>query len=278
MANLRDIARTIFDQALAECSVEQAVARQVSVHGETLHMGEETIDLRGIQRHPDNCSRKSRQPNAFFIASATNIARRLRSGWSAHRARGFAAGRFSTAENISIFSRWPSIAERSVLCRRTCGIGMLQELRRDSPDKTLCFFLISGGASAMMELPLDPSISLEDTANFHRTLVASGASIAEINCVRKHFSAVKGGRLALAAGQAICRSLLISDVPVGHEDALGSGPTFPTLLRLPNAERFWSITICSRNFPLPYAVSLSRTHWSKTPKAARSYTLKPWFC
>jgi hydroxypyruvate reductase len=104
---------------------------------------------------------------------------------------------------------------------------MLRELPKDSPDKTLCFFLISGGASAIMELPLDPSISLEDTANFHRTLVASGASIAEINCVRKHFSAVKGGRLVQAAGQAICRSLLISDVPVDREDALGSGPTVP---------------------------------------------------
>ena len=79
----------------------------------------------------------------------------------------------------------------------------------------------------MMELPLDSSITLADTASFHRALVGSGASITEINCVRKHFSAVKGGRLAQAAGNAMCRSLLLSDVPVGREDALGSGPTVP---------------------------------------------------
>lgn len=98
-----------------------------------------------------------------------------------------------------------------------------------SPDShdTLCLFLISGGASAMMELPLDPSISLPDTIVFHQALVHSGASITEINCIRKHFSAVKGGRLALAAGTHPCLSLLVSDVPPAQLDALASGPTLP---------------------------------------------------
>jgi glycerate 2-kinase len=76
-----------------------------------------------------------------------------------------------------------------------------------------------------MELPLDASISLEDTVAFHRALVASGATIVEMNCVRKHFSAVKGGRLAVAAGNAQKVSLLVSDVPPAHLDALASGPT-----------------------------------------------------
>ena len=96
-----------------------------------------------------------------------------------------------------------------------------------SADDTLCIFLISGGASAMMELPLDPAISLDDTVAFHRALVGSGATIVEMNCVRKHFSAVKGGRLAVAAGRAQKISLLVSDVPPAHLDALASGPTIP---------------------------------------------------
>jgi hydroxypyruvate reductase len=94
-----------------------------------------------------------------------------------------------------------------------------------TPDETLCIFLLSGGASAMMELPLDAAIPLDDTIAFHRALVHSGASIVEMNCVRKHFSAVKGGRLAQAAGAAQTLSLLVSDVPPAHLDALGSGPT-----------------------------------------------------
>jgi hydroxypyruvate reductase len=102
---------------------------------------------------------------------------------------------------------------------------MLRGLGDASPEDALCIFLISGGASAMMELPLDASISLADTVRFHLALVHSGASIVEINCVRKHFSAVKGGRLALAAGSAQKISLLVSDVPPAHLDALASGPT-----------------------------------------------------
>ncbi len=93
--------------------------------------------------------------------------------------------------------------------------------------ETVCLFLLSGGASAMMELPLDPAVSLDDTIAFHRELIPLAASIAEINCVRKHFSAVKGGRLAIAGRAATCVSLFVSDVPTGHLDALGSGPTLP---------------------------------------------------
>lgn len=95
------------------------------------------------------------------------------------------------------------------------------------PARTLCLFLVSGGASSMMELPLDPQITVEETAAFHRALVHCGAPIAAINCVRKHFSAVKGGRLAQAGGAALMHTLLVSDVPRTQLDALGSGPTIP---------------------------------------------------
>ncbi len=105
------------------------------------------------------------------------------------------------------------------------ALKMLHALDDASEDDALFIFLLSGGASAMMELPLDAAISLDDTIAFHRALVHSGASIVEMNCVRKHFSAVKGGRLALAAGGAQTLSLLVSDVPPAHLDALGSGPT-----------------------------------------------------
>jgi glycerate 2-kinase len=87
----------------------------------------------------------------------------------------------------------------------------------------LVYFLISGGGSAMFESPLDPTISLSETQSFYKTLVGCGAAIAEINAVRKHFSAVKGGRLAAAAPNRF--SVLVSDVAPRHLDALASGPT-----------------------------------------------------
>ena len=102
-------------------------------------------------------------------------------------------------------------------------LAMLKKARKD----TLIIFLISGGGSAMFDLPLDPQITLEDTQAFHQALLASGAPISEINTLRKHFSAVKGGRLAMAAPDAAKVSLLLPDVPLRSLDALSSGPTSP---------------------------------------------------
>lgn len=78
-----------------------------------------------------------------------------------------------------------------------------------------------------MELPLDPAVGLEDLRALNRFLVSCGASIAEINTVRKHLSAVKGGRLAKAAPLATKITLGVTDVPEGLESALASGPTLP---------------------------------------------------
>jgi glycerate 2-kinase len=94
-------------------------------------------------------------------------------------------------------------------------------------DDALVLFLISGGASAMCELPLSDSVSLADVVLLNRLLIASGASIAEINSVRKHLSRIKGGRLATQAGAREKITLLISDVPANALDALGSGPSLP---------------------------------------------------
>jgi glycerate 2-kinase len=97
------------------------------------------------------------------------------------------------------------------------------DLLRNQPPGGLVYFLISGGGSAMFELPLDPTVSLSETQSFYKTLVGCGAAIAEINAVRKHFSAVKGGRLAAAAPNRF--SVLVSDVAPRYLDALASGPT-----------------------------------------------------
>ena len=101
------------------------------------------------------------------------------------------------------------------------------QLLQGTTARDFVFFLISGGGSAMFELPLDPHISLEDTRALYQALVGSGATIAEINTVRKHFSAVKGGRLAAAASRAARFSVLVSDVAPRFLDALASGPTLP---------------------------------------------------
>ncbi|WP_026782351.1 glycerate kinase type-2 family protein [Pleomorphomonas koreensis] len=107
------------------------------------------------------------------------------------------------------------------------GLAAAQRIRYIAagagPDDTvLC--LISGGGSALLALPL-PGVSLDDKQALARALLASGAPISEINCVRRHLSAMKGGRLAALAHPAKVVSLLISDVPGDDPVDIASGPT-----------------------------------------------------
>lgn len=91
-------------------------------------------------------------------------------------------------------------------------------------DLVLC--LVSGGGSALLSLPA-PGLTLEDKQAVNRALLASGAAIDEMNCVRKHLSAIKGGRLATLCAPAKVVTLLISDVPGDSPEVIASGPTVP---------------------------------------------------
>ena len=91
-------------------------------------------------------------------------------------------------------------------------------------DLVLC--LISGGGSSLLSLPL-PGLTLADKQAVNRALLASGASIGEMNCVRRHLSAIKGGRLAAACRPARVVNLLLSDVPGDDPIDIASGPTVP---------------------------------------------------
>ncbi len=106
------------------------------------------------------------------------------------------------------------------------GRAILERLAR-CDEQTLVFFLISGGGSSLVEQPLAPGVTLADFQQLNSALITCGAPIEEINVVRKHFSATKGGRLAAAAGGARKITFAISDVPEGEESALASGPTLP---------------------------------------------------
>ncbi len=91
----------------------------------------------------------------------------------------------------------------------------------------LIIYLLSGGGSAIVEKPIDPSITLHDLREFYRVLVTCGAGIVEMNVLRKHFSATKGGRLAEAGQGARQVTLYVSDVPPDRPSTVASGPTMP---------------------------------------------------
>jgi len=111
----------------------------------------------------------------------------------------------------------PDLAGREAAERILAAVKGLTE-----DDLVLC--LISGGGSALMTLPA-PGLTLQDKQAINRALLRSGANITEMNCVRKHLSAIKGGRLAAAAAPARVVTLTISDVPGDDPAVIASGPT-----------------------------------------------------
>ena len=230
VAALREMAETIFRQSIADCTVEQAFARAIRAgEGESSRKlfinGIEAIDFDRV---------KSIRIVAVGKASSAMLGAILPHLQPASDCdlAGVLIARerpLDLPPNFQFFQGSHPLPDEASCAGARAALAMLHELPDDraNAERMLCLFLISGGASAMMELPLDSAIPLADTISFHRELVHSGASIAEINCIRKHFSAVKGGRLAMAARGIASLSLLVSDVPPGHLDALGSGPTLP---------------------------------------------------
>jgi hydroxypyruvate reductase len=217
MAELKQFACEIFERALADCSIERAFERVMRVAGDALFLnGEEAGGLKRV-RIVSMGKAGAAMLEALLGRLAPPEDRDLQGVLIAPERPG------KLPEAIQFFAGGHPVPNEASFAGAAAALEMLRAAGEDA----LCIFLISGGASAMMELPLDASISLADTVAFHQALVHSGASIVEINCVRKHFSAVKGGRLALAAGGARQISLLVSDVPPMHLDALASGPTLP---------------------------------------------------
>jgi glycerate 2-kinase len=135
---------------------------------------------------------------------------------------------------------------------------LVQGLTAD--DLVLC--MISGGGSALLAAPAI-GLTLEDKQNVNRQLLASGAPISEMNCVRKHLSALKGGRLAVSAYPAQVVSLIISDVPGDDPAVVASGPTVPD----PSTREEAFAILRKYKFDLPMHVwTFLSTSEAETPK------------
>ena len=126
------------------------------------------------------------------------------------------------AQRIELVEAAHPVPDAAGLAAAERMLAMVQELTAN--DLVLC--LISGGGSSLLTLPAD-GLCLADKQRINKALLSSGASIAEINCVRKHLSRIKGGRLAAACAPARVVTLTISDVPGDDVSIIASGPTVP---------------------------------------------------
>ena len=212
---MREAAREIFIQALAEALIAKAFGRHVQCERGLLRVREDLYDLHSYSHVLAVSLGKAGHTMAEALAAQVGaslegiVASSVEPAAQSHGFRYFRGGHPTpNAESIQAAS------------------AILRTLEAQ-PDSALVIFLLSGGGSSIVEKPIDDEISLDDLIATYRALVLSGAPIAEINTVRKHLSAVKGGRLAQAAFPAQQVSLLVSDVPDDAPDALASGPTMP---------------------------------------------------
>ncbi|HUH63448.1 MAG TPA: DUF4147 domain-containing protein [Terracidiphilus sp.] len=221
--SLHATANAIFTGALAACSIESAFDRRIRFEGHVLHRlmpdgsGPDSINLASYRRIFVIALGKAAGPMLETLLARMQRRQGLRGICCTSPLPKTRNWRFRYFEGGH-----PLPNEDSFEAARA-ALALLKKAKKD----TLIFYLISGGGSAMFDLPLDPRIGLDDTQAFHQALLGSGAPINEINTLRKHFSAVKGGRLAIAAPEAMKVSLLLPDVPLRELDALSSGPTSP---------------------------------------------------
>jgi glycerate 2-kinase len=139
-------------------------------------------------------------------------------------------------------------------------------LLRACDMNTLAVFLLSGGGSALVDLPLHAGLSLEDVQSVHRALVTCGAPIDAMNTVRRHLSAVKGGRLAIAAGAARKITLAVTDVPLGKEAALASGPALHDPTTIADVHRIFAQYKLLPRFPAALRQWIEAGLMPETPK------------
>jgi len=213
--SMREIALIAFRDALALATVEAAFARHVRYENGALRICEDLYPLGSSERVSIVSIGKAAHSMLDALVSQIGenyggiVVASVEPSHQHHNFRYFLGGHPTpTAESLR--------AGRAIR-------GYLEHQTQNS----LVIYLLSGGGSAMVELPVSDDITTEDLAQTYQALVHSGAPIAQINAIRKHLSAIKGGRLAQAAYPAQQVSIMVSDVPERALDSLASGPTMP---------------------------------------------------
>jgi hydroxypyruvate reductase len=251
----RGLAREIFAHALREASIDRAFEKHVACDQGVLRIGDDLYDLRQYER-------------VFVISigkAGHTMAEALISKTGTGLLEGIVVAPVDVSPQLSRFRYFrgghPLPTEESV----RAADAVLSALRAQT-RRSLVIYMISGGASALCERPIADEISLADLVETYRVLVHSGAPIAEINAIRKHLSAIKGGRMAQAASPATQVAILISDVPAGKLDSLASGPTLPDTTTAEDCYRIAEQYGMISHFAKPVRQSFEQHSLEETPK------------
>ena len=240
--HLRRQALQIFQAALKASDPVEAVLRHVRRQGEVLVAGRHRYNLKTFR-------------NVYVIGAGKASAQMAR---AVERLLGrrITTGLVNVPHAVKLRRIECQEAGHPIPDRRgLAGARRIAGIASQAGPDDLVVFLISGGASALLPLPA-PGITLAQKQKITRSLLECGATIHEINCVRKHISAIKGGQLARLAYPATLLTLVLSDVIGDNLDAIGSGPTVPDRTTLAEAR-----AICAK-----YRIAVELPDTEETPK------------
>lgn len=256
MADLKHIAKQIFHDTRAGIDIPATIHRKLARSGSRIRCGEQAFDLAAFEKLVVISVGKA------GYATAKGLLEVLAPDFTATGLLSLPDAPPAALPGLQTFlGGHPAPNEDSFAAGRAA-----LELVRGGGEHCLIFFLLSGGGSALMEAPLYEDVALEDVQALNRVLVTCGAPIDEVNAVRKHLSAIKGGRLAAAAPAAMKITLGVSDVPQGRESALASGPTLPDPTTCDDVYRVVEKYRILDNLPAPIRARIAARELEETPK------------
>ena len=249
----KQLAQQIFHETMAAIDVRHAMLSKLKFEGGVLTAGEVAHPL-------------ARPPRVVAFGKAANrMATVLHEILGGRIEAGVSVGPAETQQKLANFQYFVGghpFPNAASLEGARAALELVSHLRREDT----VIFLVSGGGSAILAQPMDPSITLADLKEFNRALVTSHLPIEKINVLRKHLSAVKGGRLAECAYPARQLTIFISDVPDDLPSMVASGPTMPDESTTGQAYEIAQENNLVSHFPASVKVFFERRELPETPK------------
>lgn len=215
----RERALDILSAALRAVDPAEALRRHVTRQPNSLRIGAVAYDLAATDHiYVVGCGKAGA---SMALAAEELLGDRLTGGW-VNTKYGHRAAAAAPTRRITVHEAGHPVPDENGVT----GSRQIATLLEGASERDLVLCLISGGGSALMPLPA-AGLTLDDKQTVTRLMLACGATIGELNCVRKHLSAIKGGQLARLARPAQVATLILSDVVGNPLDVIASGPTVP---------------------------------------------------
>ena len=260
--------RQLFLSTLERLELKQVMRRKIACDGAVLEVGDEQIDLSPFKKILGVAIGKAAYPMAAAFSEI--IQPRVVSGIAVSSA----ANREPPPYFIGYQGGHP-YPDAESMHAADVALTMLSDLK----PYHLVVFLLSGGGSAICEKPISADISLQDLRELYRLLVTGGANIVDMNVLRKHFSAVKGGRLAQRARPGRQLTLYVSDVPPGQPATVASGPTMADESTIDDCYRIMQRLQLRSHLPASIASYFDQRRIPETPKpSAPAFQSASWHC